>query len=91
MVRDTADRTRILHGVEAAALHADGVYLPYFRFVLQLLYDPLEVLTEDVILTWADARADSDAPEHAAVLANANDFIEWLQASSEEESDEDSD
>ena len=66
-MRDDKDRAHILHGVEKASLHAGLLYLPFFRFSLQLLYDS-GVLSEDVILEWERERRASAAPADVQLL-----------------------
>ena len=61
-----------------------------FRFLLQTLYDD-EVLSEGVLLLWAEKRAAGEGGETALELFNqksTQDFLDWLNE--DEESDEES-
>lgn len=65
-----------------------------FRFLLQTLYDS-DLLSDEVILFWAEKREAGEGGEGAQKLFaqdNVKEFLEWLQESEEEDdSDEDSD
>jgi hypothetical protein len=89
-VRDDKDRAHILHGVERASLHAELLYLPFFRFSLQLLYD-CSVLSEDVILEWEGERRASSSAQDVQLLESAKEFLEWLNEASDSDEDESDD
>jgi translation initiation factor eIF-2B subunit epsilon len=63
---------------------------PSFRFLLQTLHDE-EVVSEEAILSWAaERREDGDNNPRGVLFRQqpTQDFLEWLEAESEEESSE---
>ncbi|KAL7688966.1 putative W2 domain, nucleotidyl transferase domain, MIF4G-like domain superfamily [Plasmopara halstedii] len=69
------------------------VWLPLFRFLLQIVYD-LEWVSDDVILQWYKTKQTFSNNENchdalaAASKKDVQEFIDWLQESDNEDSDD---
>ena len=94
LVQDVKDEVALVEAVEDHVLRAEcaTTLYPVFRLILQLLYDE-ELVTEDALMKWIQAREDEDAGTPRGALfrqPQVQAFVEWLQEE-EEEDDEDED
>jgi translation initiation factor eIF-2B subunit epsilon len=87
------DGVGIIEGVERMATE-DAVFKGKFRFLLQTLYEA-DLLSDDVILLWADKRRAGEGSAGGLELfeqKTTQDFLEWLaESSGEDESSEEED
>ena len=94
--KDTDDELVVLEIVEDVVLLEEhkATLRPLFSHILQLLYHS-ELVTEETILRWSAMRDeiddDGDAKRKLFDAKGVQDFLEWLEASSEEDGDDDED
>jgi translation initiation factor eIF-2B subunit epsilon len=89
------DERSIVNALELAATDQGSVgetlsREPSFRFLLQTLHDE-EVVSEEAILSWAAERREEEDDNPRGTLFRqqpTQDFLEWLEGESEEDSSE---
>jgi len=62
-----------------------------FRFLLQICFDDLEILSEESITAWAEKRKGGEGGEEVLKMFGMEtvvEFLEWMAESEEESSDE---
>lgn len=90
------DQRAIVDALESYCTESEArrrVWLPLFRFLLQTVYE-LEWVSDDVILEWYKAKQatvdEKDSVDNLRTASNKDvqEFIDWLQDSDDEASDD---
>ena len=89
------DQIGVIIGLEAICTMGEGLGQVLggqgFRFLLQICFDDLEILSEESITAWAEKRKGGEGGEEVLKMFGMEtvvEFLEWMAESEEESSDE---
>lgn len=87
----TTEEKEIVVALEKFVLqHNSSIDVKRFRLLLQTLHDE-EIVSEEAVLAWADARAADTDPKRKELFESppVQDFLTWLREEADEEDDSD--
>jgi translation initiation factor eIF-2B subunit epsilon len=94
-IYDRKDELTLIESIEDYVLLENGSSLyPFFRFLLQMVYDA-ELVNEETLKKWIEIRSDSDDEDDPKIKLfeqpEVQEFVDWIQDDDDDDDDDDED